>query len=261
MHTITFEGGLGSQALAYIEMQYFSYNKLKFELDLSYFSSEESQLVDNVRPWRLSRFGIEISDLRSSSKINMKVKSHDFANLNREIWEFGKNNKEKFFPFDPKPALDFLKHSGIDTEQKFTAIHVRRGDYLQLSSKIVTDQEVIDLISKLSNIIDDYIVISSDSILSKQMTKFLGQFALTYEKKILVLDSLELDEVLIHQIFRLSDKLICSNSTFSFSAALLAKNTNVSFAPIDFFDPSSWGGSTEKINKKFRDSGNFFLLD
>ena len=261
MHTITFEGGLGSQVLAFIEMQFYLYNKLHFSLDLSYFTNEESQSVDTLRPWRLSRFGIEISDVRSTSKMNKKVKNLNFANINREIWEFGKKNKEKYFPFDPKPALDFLKDNGINTERKFTAIHVRRGDYLQLSSRIVTDQEVIDLISKLSNLIDEFIVISSDSVLSKRLNKFLTQFAQTQEKKILVLDSLELDEVLIHQIFRLSDKLICSNSTFSFSAAILAKSTNISFAPIDFFDPLSWGGSTEKINQKFRDSGKFFILE
>jgi hypothetical protein len=261
VHTIAFEGGFGSQVLAYIEMEFFAYKKFDFDLDLSYFTTEDLQSIDAHRPWRLSKFGIEIADIQSTAKKNRKIRSSEFRSTNRDLWDFGKKNAERFFPFDSKPVLDFLKNNGIDTKKKFTAIHIRRGDYLQLSSKIVTDQEVMDLVSKLSNLINDFIVISSDSVLSRPMSKFFNQFALTRGKKILVLDSLEVDEVLIHQVFRLSDILICSNSTFSFSAAILAKKSNVSFAPIDFFDPLSWGGTTEKINRKFRDSGNFFILE
>jgi hypothetical protein len=66
-----------------------------------------------------------------------------------------------------------------------------------------------------------------------------------------------LDECVVHDLMRMADFLVCSNSTFSFSAALLAKESATSIAPIDFFDPQTM----QSVNEKFRSAGNFFILD
>ena len=114
----------------------------------------------------------------------------------------------------------------------FAVIHIRRGDYLNVASKVVSTEELINFINKIKKLLPENVLISSDSFLpSFEKDLFSNTFA---EFNLVYVDPRE-DPFMVHDLMRSSSILVASNSTFSFTAGLLAKSGCMVFFPTNYF--------------------------
>ena len=255
------EGGLGSQILSIIS---FWERQEEFgagiaRCDLSYFSSPNRGSLWN---WELDNFGISLNELHgfestSVTKI-LRMKS-DFLSeieLNTNYWiEVRKKYLNRFY-FNPQLMNEFVEEITKSKDLKsFAAVHIRRGDYLKVASKVIDFNEYLVLLKAIQGLIPKYLFIISDSQLQEKEKETLGEL-FGYNHNLVFLDDPYLDSLLIHCILREADVLVTSNSTFSFSAALLGKSGQLAFSPVNFHS----GQNTEKYNRSFRAAGSFMAL-
>ena len=239
---IKLEGGLGTQILGMIAFHYLSFiENRKVNLDLSYFKvnnllplTREDGLT--VWPWALGRYGFDLESLRQSSPANrLSLKKRGGWVFNNDlsvikILEKALDYKwNHLFPF--KESTSLLNQIQEKTGMSFTVVHVRGGDYLKVSSKVVSIEEVLPVLKNIK--IDHHIIFTSDSQFSKKDREYItNQLDLN---EVLFLDNPDIDQHEIHCLMRHANFLICSNSTFSFTAALLAETDTKVLAPTNFF--------------------------
>jgi hypothetical protein len=259
-HPLVFiEGGLGSQIL----------NTLRFwnlqevisgkdvKCDLSYFKYSYGSDLWN---WELGRYGIDLNQVEkfeSKSKLNKYREKFDYLNsneLNSNYWRNIRNNYIDRFSFSHELTRETLnKELRQENLGDFCAIHIRRGDYLSTASKIVQIDEYLEATTKLLGLLPKNILLVSDSPISADVISRFNM--ILSERKVFTLDDPNLDPYFIHCTLRMAKVLITGNSTFSFSAALLGDDNQVSFSPNQFHS----GKNSERYNATFRDAGKFFL--
>jgi hypothetical protein len=257
---IHIEGGLGSQILGAVNFWNLQ-DKLGEEharCDLSYFSEEAQS--NGLWPYELWRFNIPISEFKkfeSTSKRNLLKSKRDFLTndeLTQDYWEMSRLRHLSRFNFDrSKIFAYFTEIMEFKPEVPFTAIHIRRGDYLQVASKIITVDDYVQVVEALPNLLSERVLIISDSEVS-DADKSKLQNALEVSE-LIYLDKPGLDPFNVHCLLREAKLLITSNSTYSFSAGLLGRNGQTVFSPMQFQS----GEGSEKYNRTFRDAGTFFV--
>jgi len=254
------EGGLGSQILNTI---YFWTLQEKIgttmaKCDLSYFRDKKS---NSLWPWELTKFNITLNDLEkyeTKNKLNLLIPKKDWIDqdlININYWQTARNSYIDRFSFDQGKVRNYFENL-IDTPLpiNFGAIHVRRGDYLNVASKIVTSDEYFDFLEKISHVFPETIFCVSDSLFTlEEKNQILG--IMTPKRKIIFLDEPKYDSFNIHCLLRLADVLVTSNSTYSFSAGLLGKRDQKVFAPLNFHA----GQDVEKYNNMFRSVADFVV--
>jgi hypothetical protein len=253
---IIFEGGLGSQLLPLIEALKMHSEGNRFETDYSYFFTGEISKSRVQRPWRLDRYGFDfeaIAQLGSQRKRIIATKNRSTQSL----WSYAKSHASKQIPISREKLQEFLALYGLDLTSNFSAVHIRRGDYLKVSSKVISDDEVAQILTSVSRLLDREIFIISDSKITLQSHREFKKLQKTNKFNFHFISGTSVDECTIHDLMRMANFLVCSNSTFSFSAAVLSKQFATSIAPIDFFDPQTM----QVVNEKFRSAGNFFILN
>ena len=255
---IHIEGGLGSQilgAIAFFNAQD-SFGIKVAKCDLSYFSHHNRT---DLWQWNLHNYGIGIDDLRkfeSRSKSSpLKVKK-DFltdVEISQGYWE---NSRSKYlgrFPINEEQLQDFLsKASDKSNLTGYGAIHIRRGDYLQVASKVIGLGEYVAFLEKIKTVLPRPCFIITDSPLTHEDKQHL-ELAMGADSEAIFLDGPGHDPFVLHCLMRRADVLITSNSTFSFSAGLLGKNGQIVFSPLEFHA----GKDSEKYNRTFRSVGSF----
>lgn len=259
-HPLVFiEGGLGSQilnVLRFWNLQEVNIGK-NVKCDLSYFRYTDRSHLWN---WELGRYGIDLNQIakfESKSRLNKYREKFDYLNineLNSNYWRTIRNKYIDRFSFPHELIREDLNR---ELKQKnlgdYCAIHIRRGDYLSVASKLVQFDEYLDVTSKILGLLPQNIVLVSDSTIS---THVISEFEnILPERKIFTLDNPSLDPYFIHCTLRMAKVLITGNSTFSFSAALLGDDNQISLSPNQFHS----GKNSERYNATFRDAGNFFL--
>ena len=253
------EGGLGSQilnVLRFWNLQEVNPNK-KAKCDLSYFSHTNRS---NLWKWELGQYGIDLNQLKqfeSKSKFNLIREKFDYLNLNELNSDYWRANRKKYmekFQFSHKVTREALhKLIGEENIGDFCAIHIRRGDYLSVASKLVQVDEYLEVARKLLDLMPKNVILISDSpIGSEVISRFEEIF---YQRKVFCLDDPNVDPYFIHCILRMAKVLITGNSTFSFSAALLGDEHQIALSPNQFHS----GKNSERYNATFRDAGKFFL--
>jgi len=268
--TTFFEGGLGSQILAYIE--YSNKSRAYFEpnfVDVSYFTpvknlNSSSKVI--TRNWRLDHFGIELAKLREFSR---KVEKKNKRRPNdRERTNFGlanglfEINSEILMQFPIKSEQSYrnkLFFSGRKTP-KYGVVHIRKGDYLSVASKIVTVGDITKTLGRIKDTLPTAVVFVTDGIFSEkeklQIRDSVGE-AKYRGFRFFDESSTSFDEIVIHDLMRCAEFLLTSNSTFSYTAGLLndVENSKVLF-PINFYS-----GYSADLNPIFQSNGTFALLD
>lgn len=253
------EGGLGSQilnVLRFWNLQEVNSDK-HVKCDLSYFNYSDRS---NLWNWELGQFGIELNQFamyESKSKFNKYREKLDYLNLNElnsNYWRSIRNKYIDRFSFPHETTRASLNNLlGKEILGNYCAIHIRRGDYLSVASKLVQVNEYLEVTSKLLLLLPDNILLVSDSPISREVISKFEK--ILCEKKIFSLDDPNLDPYFIHCTLRMAKVLITGNSTFSFSAALLGDEHQVALSPNQFHS----GKNSERYNVTFRDAGNFFL--
>ncbi len=256
---IHIEGGLGSQilgAIAFWNLQ----NRLgeaKAKCDLSYFSNKAN--TNNLWAYELEKFNLPLSEFEkfeSTSKGNLLKAKRDFLTddeLDHDYWETSRSRYLSKFNYErEKTFLYFQESTKLKPEEPFTAIHIRRGDYLKVASRIMSIEDYLEIVHVIGGLASRKVVVISDSELSDRDKSRL-QKALDLSE-LIFLDSPELDPFNIHCLLREAKLLITGNSTYSFSAGLLGRQGQIVFSPMQFHK----GVGSEKYNRSFRAAGFFF---
>jgi hypothetical protein len=252
------EGGLGSQILGlisfYNQQEQFGENRAK--CDLSYFNHTGRE---DLWDWNLEGYGIELNHLKrfeSHSKWNLLKAKKDFLTdleISHDYWKISRMKYLDRFPIDQKRLQIFLQRvSGKANLVDYGAIHIRRGDYLQVASKMISLDEYDQFLKKIKPILPNLSFVISDSTLTFEGKKRLIE-AIGTDREAVFLDGPGHDPLILHCLMRCAHLLVTSNSTFSFSAGLLGKEGQVVFSPLEFHS----GRGSEKYNRTFRSVGSF----
>jgi hypothetical protein len=235
--TIYFEGGLGSQILSYILFSYKKEINEKVSCDLTYFKNivADSQTENKASLWsyKLDYYGISMTDLPSKNKKNrLKLKPKfiplDFLSINKDIL----NKVKSEIQLNTENLGSYLKKYNLNIDDQYGVIHLRRGDYLFVASHLVTEVQVIRLISKLSDFLPKKIFIASDGEIDESLFDW---FKINKPNIHVIQTGKEIDPYVLHDLMRNSTILVASNSTYSFSAALLSSEKTLSFIPQIFY--------------------------
>lgn len=231
------EGGLGSQLLSMLV--YLQRRELEPEVraDVSYFNHGLSEPTDDVSgltgwPWEMNRYGYKLADfgsiktrirVRPAAKSRAAEDAHYLASAKRRDWS-------EAFPIQSS-AFELLRHLGLDADSAYTCVHVRRGDYLRVSSRVVHLSESLGAVKRLGGLATSRIVfLSDDEFTLEEQEKVAGE--LVDHQCSFVSGS---DQHAAHGLIRMSSVLVTSNSTSSFSAGLLSlKSGAVVLSPTTF---------------------------
>ena len=249
---VVFEGGLGSQLFSFFQFDYLINNGKKVEINLEYFNSNNKNEINHTerRAWALDKYGITLDLLKSQAKKVSKSNSKIPTNL------LGVKNKNYFtkyldldlankFPIDESWCNDFLVKNSIGDD--FYAIHIRRGDFLAVASKLITDEEISKLSLKLFTKLPKLpILIFSDSNIE---IKWIKEFKSIGFDNIKLIDRNTCSDSHVHDLLRSAKILVASNSFFSLSAALLSINDQLAFIPMEFYAGHRDEPINELINK------------
>jgi hypothetical protein len=242
-HTIYFEGGLGSQILSFIEFQEKIKNLDKpVSVNLDYFLGINSDYTDETGlsrwSWKLNHYGIDQSIFKQENfykklfKRYLLARSNSISEVFYNFRETKKQLYENSFPINKLATSTYLESIVGSKNVEYCVVHIRRGDYLNVSDKIIEVDELIRLMQKIKHLLPRIILISSDSYLTllekEKLAECLPGFTYKY---------IEPSEspFLVHDLMRTSKVLIASNSTFSFSAGLLANDDCLVFFPTKYF--------------------------
>lgn len=234
---IVFAGGMGAQIIQ--ASVYFSMKKTGHPVyaDLSYFDTAARIAVVGKAGelthwfWQLEPFGLPQSTFETSSKLNKK--NADILLDGPRMMKLGlkalaQPDIQKIF----KEVSDINKVLPKDVSGNFLCLHVRRGDFVNVASHLVSDGEFISLVRRFSGLINNVVILSDSPI----EPDFRGTIS-SYFKKALFLDNI--DPYTSHQIMRSARILICSNSTFSLTAAALNPNALIVV-------PKQWYGEKDR---------------
>jgi hypothetical protein len=256
------EGGLGSQILGAIAF-FNSQEKLGAEVakcDLTYFNHQNRA---DLWEWSLNNYGIGLEELRkfeSHSRFNLILAKKDFLTdleISQNYWKDSRSKYLGRFPINEQQLEDFLNQaSGKSNLISYGAIHIRRGDYLHVASKVIRLDEYIGFLENIKAVLPNPCFIVTDSPLTYEDKKHLTR-ALGVDSEAIFLDGPGHDPFMLHCLMRRAAVLVTSNSTFSFSAALLGKYGQIAFSPLEFHA----GKSSEKYNRSFRSVGSFTSWD
>ena len=260
---IKFEGGLGSQIISYCNLFYMQKRKLDYEVDLNYFTENAKGSTGNNTltkwPWMLNYYGINQPKNVQKSNLSFLKNSRFFA---EPVSYYGKflldldsdelQELKSKFPISPD-LIGFLESLNLNQESKFTFIHIRQGDYLENSSRIITIDEVLDGIKRFPKLTGTRVLLASDSTFTPferlKIEANLNDYQVTF------LDS-NIDSFLIHGAMRFATMLITSNSTFSWSAGFLTCRVSpIILSPTHFF-----GVNNHQINQIFQYSSKWMLM-
>lgn len=234
---VTFTGGMGAQIISAAIYWHLKEDGRYVLADLSYFDRDEYIATTGNAgeishwSWQLDSFGLS----RSSFDIASSYSRHDV-----ELIEDGPKKMELGVSALLQPNIQMRfpiaeitsEELPIDFHNGYLCVHVRRGDYLNVASHLVSDEEFFELADKFSGLLKHLVVVSDSPI----ATKFRKRISVGYER-VAFLD--DVDAQTSHRVMRRSRVLICSNSQFSLIAALLSPHILVIF-------PKQWFGEGDR---------------
>jgi hypothetical protein len=249
-HIIHIDGGLGSQILQYALYVWLKRKGKRVLLDARYFD-EQSVLEDGnwviQRSWKLDSFGYNLKNQKLGS--GFRLRDIDFMRLYSECYSQILKDKgflNSLFPLDTKGMHNVLNLVGLSVNKLETSvvIHVRQGDFLTAASLLLNEDYYIRALKFVQGEIDasSVIIVSDEVIDSNRFPRISKLLASNTPKFRAIIGG---DDHLIHNLMRSCKALICSNSTYSFTAAML-KTTGIIVYPSKFYR-----GETSALNPIF----------
>jgi hypothetical protein len=216
---VTFTGGMGAQIISAAIYYHLRESGQEVYADLSYFDQAEHLAEIGNKgeishwSWQLSPFGLGLDSFQSLKK---------YSQRDVELIEDGPKKSSLAMAALRNPsaqklfALDRNVEDIVSPEivQSYLCIHVRRGDYLNVASHLVSDNEFFEIASKFQGIARNLVIVSDSPI----EPLFRQTISAGYDQAIF-LDNI--DAFTTHRVMRGARILVCSNSQFSLIAALL----------------------------------------
>ena len=159
-------GGLGSQIIDFILIEYLKTTHPRLVADLSYFAPTKNP-VSNTQisrwNWELGDYGISFDQHKSKIPVAKKISIQDLSKYDIRN-AFSNENLLRVLPNlrISKSVSDEI--SILDLPNIYAAIHIRQGDYLSVSNRIIKIDEVLNFVERIKNLLPDTIVICSDAI-------------------------------------------------------------------------------------------------
>ena len=269
--TTYFEGGLGSQILAYIEFinRRNNSNQLTFT-ETSYFDVNQVFNQENGVThwrWRLDHYGIELEELRKFNKYNVKNISKlrrpnkseysEHIKINK-LWTPTKRALELLLIQSTKENREEVFFSGSKVSD-YGVVHIRKGDYLKVATKLIDVNSIEIILRKLKSSLPKYLVIVSDGTITTNERKKLNSTCNALklsEIKFYDKSNYSVDETLVHDLMRSANFLLTSNSTFSFTAGLLNNVDN----RLVVFPSSFYGGSDIVLDSLYQTHSQYCIM-
>lgn len=216
---VTFSGGMGAQIIS--AAIYFSKKRAGEDVyaDLSYFDSPE-HVAASGNPgdcshwaWQLDPFGLDFLSFESPSDAvrrdaNILVDGPEKMNLGMRA--LAEPEVQALF----RISDDMPDGVSASFSSGYLCVHIRRGDYVNVASHLISDDEFIRLAGKFSGLVKAVVVLS-DSPIGLNIRKAMSEYFAEVE----CIDSA--DAFTAHRIMRKARVFICSNSQFSLIAAML----------------------------------------
>ena len=228
------EGGLGSQILSLIQYKLLLEKNPRAKLDARYFYATASQDT-KVWQWELAEYGYPLPEFEYGMRSRIRYLGRDSktsaSETNLTIWEeISRKQFHNLFPLH-ESTYALMKQLNISRNEDFAAIHIRRGDYLTVSSKLVNIDEYLKIVSRFTGNFSGRVLVFSDDLFSDLDQKRIKSVC-TGEVTFIT----GLDQHGVHGLMRCAATLITSNSTFSLTAALLSEHKSPTLlAPTLFF--------------------------
>jgi hypothetical protein len=247
------QGGLGNQLFQWAVSRSLSIkNNTEYYFDMSYFSSPN---YSSVVKWNfeLDKFNIKLNKPSNFLKLEHIIDNFHYKEINDNSYLDGYWQSEKYFIENEETIrLDlkiknelmiYLYHKYSILLENTVSIHVRRGDYLNLSE--FHPIQTIEYYEKAYSLINDkninVVVLSNDIQWCKDNFKFDN---ITYiEGETNIVDM---------YIMSLCKHNIIANSSFSWWGAWLNNNKNKKvIAPVNWFGPKANIYTGDIIPKKW----------
>lgn len=237
-NSVTFAGGFGAQMLSMAVLLGFESEGVASSADLSYFDSvpriaKPGDKSASTWPWSLSAYGFSFKEVQTWGEHKCRspiVLGDTPEKLNRAITALRRPEVARRFPLRDERKLSI--ELGIEAtflSGKFIAFHLRRGDYLNVSTRVLPDSLFLSAANRLKEISDSAIVFSDSKLSTRTRREFETLFP-TLE----VFDTVRLDPFLVHQTIRHASIFLGSNSQLSLVSGLLGKGAYLN--PTDWFN-------------------------
>jgi len=249
---ITFTGGMGAQIISaaiYFDM---SAQGLPVYADLSYFdrpkkvAREGDKGMPSHWDWQLDFFGIaknSFENLPVCEKAKGRVISDGVEKLELSLTALAKEHVRQRFATE-LGLTDIDPRLGL---ANYVCIHIRRGDYTNVASHLVPDNDFIAIAKRLSGLVSTVVVLSDSALSASLRSEFSGYF-----EKAIFLD--HTDAWAAHRVMRGAAVIVCSNSQFSLAASMLNPTALVAI-------PGQWfEGEERAIEAPLRLRSPFALL-
>ena len=238
---ITFTGGMGAQIIS-AAIYFFLKNRGDAVFaDLSYFNRTPHVATPGKSgdisywPWQLDAFDLSPDSfgvLESYSRRDVRLIEDGLEKLELALKALSQPEVRKYFAI-PEDVTDVLP---VGESPDYLCIHVRRGDYVNVASHLVTDRQFIGLAAKFSGLVK-HLVVVSDSPIGADFRQMIS----TGFEQAVFLDNI--DAFASHRVMRSARILICSNSQFSLIAAMLNTRALV-------IVPKQWFGIKDRVLEK-----------
>jgi hypothetical protein len=250
---VTFTGGMGAQVIS--AAIYFALRKQGRETyaDLSYFDKSERVAAVGEKgvvshwSWQLESFGLTLASFETAPGLaRHQIELIVDGPRKLELGLQGLRDAEVQGHFAIQGGVEDILPAEFSAA--YVCVHVRRGDYVNVGSTLVSEEKFVELAGKLAVFAGNLVVVSDSPI----GAEFRQRISVGYEHAEF-LD--EIDAFTTHRIMRKASALICSNSQFSLIAALLNSRALV-FFPKRWFVPGQ-----HAIEQLINESSEFQILD
>ncbi len=235
---VTFTGGLGAQIMSAAIYVHLRQDGRKVYADLDYFKQPGKIATPGnkgeVSHWNyeLGEYGLPLEGFATKrfkksffQRDKPFVVSDGVAKITMAINALREPEVRKLFPVRHSVTEECRQISGGND---YLCIHIRRGDYVNVASHLVDDMDFIKLAQTISNFVPAVVVIS-DSEVSDLISESLRRL---FTHCSFVIGG---NPHIAHALIRQAKYLICSNSQFSLSAALLNQVGQQIFLPTKWF--------------------------
>ena len=213
---IRVEGGLGGQLMNIWLIEYLEGMGYSVAGDYSYFKRYRGQNGVSAWGWQAEAFGYKPPKAHKYTLVKkvLSLRDSELKFMHTLVAIRSRNNS--YAKIDQE-LLDSFAFLNI---RDHLVIHQRKGDYFNVASYVIDDKTIMDQVSSLiTNCIT--CVYLSDGVISEELQVFLSERFQT----LLQFDNNQISPELSHITLSKANTAIISNSQFSLSSGIFAKNT------------------------------------